>query len=164
MRFEIAKRPVRQVIEQRRNLGKESLAVTSWHEAAEKTLVGFVSQATTQLAVQLVDALECAPRRHRVTWHVEQHTARGVEKDTLVNHLEHDHLLNPATQQLQLPGLHKVTRQAQQLAILAHSHHQLELAVIQRPFLPGFVGVYQHGVAAGIYKAGLHAPCITGGL
>ncbi len=29
MRFEIAKRPVRQVIEQRRNLGKESLAVTS---------------------------------------------------------------------------------------------------------------------------------------
>lgn len=75
-----------------------------------------------------------------------------VEQNALLNHYEHGHLLNLATQQFQLPGLHKVARQARQLTLLAHSHHHIEFAGIQRSLLPGFVSVHKHGVARGIYK------------
>ncbi len=163
-RFEIAKSPVRQVIEALRDLGEKSLAVTPQHEAAEKTLVRLVSQATAQFAVQFVDALERAPGRKRVSRHVKQHPTCRVEQDALLDHYEHGHLLNLAPQQFQLPGLHKVARQARQLPLLAHSHHQIELAVIQRSFLPGFVGVHQHAVAHGIHKPGHHVLGTASGL
>ncbi|MCX2888681.1 hypothetical protein OO258_10570 [Pseudomonas sp. DCB_BI] len=162
--FEIAKSPVCQVIEALRDLGEKCLAVPPQHEAAEKTPIGLVAQAPAQFAVHFVDTLERTPRRTRVPRYVKKHPTGRVEQHALLNHREYRHLLDLATQHFQLPGLHQVARQAQQLALLAHRHQQAELAVIQGSLLPGFVGVHKHAVAQGIHKPRHHVLGTASGL
>lgn len=83
----------------------------------------------------------------RVTRHIDQHALAGVEQHAIVDHVQHDDLLQAATEQRQLPHANRCTFKFVEGVLKAERDHPLQFGCAQYALRPGLQGIHQHAVA-----------------
>ncbi|MNO66247.1 hypothetical protein D3C76_570310 [compost metagenome] len=140
--------PAGHVIEPFADRREEPLAIATAHEAVEKPPVALFAQAFAKDPAGIIfQVCAHAPGAVRVTRHVHQHALAGVVQHALIDHVQHDDLLQAATKQHQLSDANRCTFELAQRALEAQLHHPLQLACAQYALRPGLQGIHQHAVA-----------------
>ncbi|MNZ93326.1 hypothetical protein D3C78_1123880 [compost metagenome] len=144
----LARRPVGNIHQHLSDPGKERLAVTAAHEAAEEMLVWCVAQAHAQhLSGECLKVAADAPRPLGISRDVHQHALAAIEQPAFTQHIEYDDLLQRAAKSLQLPGDDLGFMQRVERAVTAQLDHQVQFRATEHPFGFGLAGVDQHAGA-----------------
>ncbi len=138
-------RPVSNIDQGFTYLGKERRAIASTYEPAEKTLIGLPGKSLAQRTTdERINIGRCAPGTDRVVRDIHQHPRTGFEPEKIIDHIEHDYLLEPAAEGCQLPGVYRASGANARPAVAAQADDQLQFFVSQQPFASGLTGIDQH--------------------